>query len=43
MHHLEGNLKVAVNLSPAQFRNRTLVLSVVSALGASGLQQAGWN
>jgi diguanylate cyclase (GGDEF)-like protein len=33
----KGNLKVAVNLSPAQFRNRTLVLSVVSALGASGL------
>ena len=33
----KDNLKVAVNLSPVQFRNRTLVLSVVSALGASGL------
>jgi diguanylate cyclase (GGDEF)-like protein len=32
-----GNLTVAVNLSPAQFRNRTLVLSVLSALGDSGL------
>jgi diguanylate cyclase (GGDEF)-like protein len=32
-----GKLSVAVNLSPAQFRNQTLVLSVVSALGASGL------
>jgi diguanylate cyclase (GGDEF)-like protein/PAS domain S-box-containing protein len=33
----EGNLSVSVNLSPAQFRNNTVVLSVVSALGASGL------
>src|SRR5436190_1211910 len=32
-----GNLSVAVNLSPVQFRNPTLVLSVMSALGASGL------
>ncbi len=30
-------LSVAINLSPAQFRNHTLVLSVISALGASGL------
>ena len=30
-------LSVAVNLSAAQFRNPTLALSVVSALGASGL------
>ncbi len=30
-------LKVAVNLSPAQFRSRTLVASVAEALGASGL------
>jgi len=33
----DRNLSVAVNLSPAQFRNRTLVLSVASALGMSGL------
>lgn len=32
-----GKLSVSVNLSPAQFRNRTLVLSVISALGSSGL------
>jgi EAL domain-containing protein (putative c-di-GMP-specific phosphodiesterase class I) len=32
-----GELSVAVNLSPAQFRSRTLVLSVISALGSSGL------
>jgi diguanylate cyclase (GGDEF)-like protein/PAS domain S-box-containing protein len=32
-----GRLSVAVNLSAAQFRNQTLALSVVSALGASGL------
>jgi diguanylate cyclase (GGDEF)-like protein len=32
-----GRLSVAVNLSAAQFRNPTLALSVVSALGASGL------
>ncbi|HZT27216.1 MAG TPA: EAL domain-containing protein [Pseudolabrys sp.] len=32
-----GRLPVAVNLSAAQFRNPTLALSVVSALGASGL------
>ena len=31
------NLTVAVNLSPVQFKGRTLVLNVVSALGASGL------
>ncbi len=33
----ERDLTVAVNLSPAQFRNNTIVLSVISALGASGL------
>ncbi|NIX75665.1 putative bifunctional diguanylate cyclase/phosphodiesterase [Microvirga terricola] len=32
-----GNLKVAVNLSPVQFRNKGLVTSVVNALSASGL------
>jgi diguanylate cyclase (GGDEF)-like protein len=32
-----ANLSVAVNLSPAQFKSRTLVLNVVTALGASGL------
>jgi diguanylate cyclase (GGDEF)-like protein/PAS domain S-box-containing protein len=32
-----GNLTVAVNLSAVQFRNPTLALSVVGALGASGL------
>jgi diguanylate cyclase (GGDEF)-like protein/PAS domain S-box-containing protein len=32
-----GKLSVAVNLSAAQFRNSMLTLSVVSALGASGL------
>jgi predicted signal transduction protein with EAL and GGDEF domain len=31
------DLSVAVNLSPVQFKGRTLVLNVVSALGASGL------
>ncbi|GAC1331754.1 MAG: hypothetical protein NVSMB26_10510 [Beijerinckiaceae bacterium] len=31
------HLKVAVNLSPAQFRSKTLTHTVVSALGASGL------
>jgi diguanylate cyclase (GGDEF)-like protein len=31
------NLTVAVNLSPVQFKGRTLVLNVVSALGKSGL------
>jgi diguanylate cyclase (GGDEF)-like protein len=30
-------IKVAVNLSPAQFKSRTLVLDVISALGDSGL------
>ena len=35
-----GKLTVAVNLSAAQFRNPTLALSVVSALGASGLAAA---
>jgi diguanylate cyclase (GGDEF)-like protein len=33
----DRELSVAINLSPAQFRNHTLVLSVISALGASGL------
>jgi diguanylate cyclase (GGDEF)-like protein len=32
-----SDLSVAINLSPAQFRNHTLVLSVLSALGGSGL------
>jgi EAL domain-containing protein (putative c-di-GMP-specific phosphodiesterase class I) len=32
-----GKLTVAVNLSAVQFRNPTLALSVVGALGASGL------
>jgi diguanylate cyclase (GGDEF)-like protein/PAS domain S-box-containing protein len=32
-----GRVKVAVNLSPVQFRNPTLLHTVVSALGASGL------
>jgi diguanylate cyclase (GGDEF)-like protein len=31
------DLRVAVNLSPVQFRSRALVLDVVAALGASGL------
>jgi diguanylate cyclase (GGDEF)-like protein len=30
--------RVAVNVSPVQFRNKTLVLAVVSALAASGLR-----
>jgi len=34
------NLKVAVNLSAAQFRNQTLAISVVSALGQTGLAAA---
>jgi diguanylate cyclase (GGDEF)-like protein len=32
-----GELTVAVNLSPVQFRSKTLTLDVVAALGASGL------
>jgi len=32
-----GDLAIAVNLSPAQFRNSTIVSSVVSALSSSGL------
>jgi diguanylate cyclase (GGDEF)-like protein len=32
-----GNIKIAVNLSPSQFKSRTVVLDVISALGASGL------
>lgn len=32
-----GDLKVAVNLSPTQFKSRTLVQTVVSALASSGL------
>jgi EAL domain-containing protein (putative c-di-GMP-specific phosphodiesterase class I) len=31
------DIKVSVNLSPVQFKSNTLVLNVVSALGASGL------
>jgi predicted signal transduction protein with EAL and GGDEF domain len=30
-------VKIAINLSPIQFKNKTLLLSVVSALAASGL------
>jgi diguanylate cyclase (GGDEF)-like protein/PAS domain S-box-containing protein len=33
----DNKLSVAVNLSAVQFRNNTLVLSVIAALGASGL------
>ncbi len=32
-----SKVKVAVNLSPAQFKSKTLLLDVVAALGASGL------
>jgi diguanylate cyclase (GGDEF)-like protein len=32
-----SHVKIAVNLSPIQFKNKTLLLSVVSALAASGL------
>jgi predicted signal transduction protein with EAL and GGDEF domain len=32
-----GDVTVAVNLSPAQFRNKQLILTVMSALAASGL------
>jgi diguanylate cyclase (GGDEF)-like protein len=32
-----GEVAVAVNLSPAQFRNKQLILTVMSALAASGL------
>ncbi len=32
-----GQIKVAVNLSPVQFKSGTLVLDVIAALGASGL------
>jgi predicted signal transduction protein with EAL and GGDEF domain len=32
-----GELTVAVNLSPVQFKNKTLALDVAAALGASGL------
>ncbi|MET0531030.1 MAG: EAL domain-containing protein [Microvirga sp.] len=35
--HWPKNIKVAVNLSPVQFRNRTLVQSVGRALARSGL------
>jgi diguanylate cyclase (GGDEF)-like protein len=33
-----SDLRVAVNVSPVQFRNKTLVSAVVSALAASGLR-----
>jgi diguanylate cyclase (GGDEF)-like protein len=33
-----SGMRVAVNVSPVQFRNKTLVLAVVSALAASGLR-----
>jgi diguanylate cyclase (GGDEF)-like protein len=32
-----GNIKLAVNISPVQFRSETLVLKIVAALAASGL------
>jgi diguanylate cyclase (GGDEF)-like protein len=32
-----GNIKLAVNISPVQFRSDTLVLKIVAALAASGL------
>ena len=32
------HIRVAVNLSPAQFKSRALILDVTSALGASGLR-----
>jgi EAL domain-containing protein (putative c-di-GMP-specific phosphodiesterase class I) len=32
------DIKVAVNLSPAQFKNRSLILDVTSALALSGLR-----
>jgi diguanylate cyclase (GGDEF)-like protein len=32
-----GNVKIAVNLSPVQFKNKILLPSVISALAASGL------
>ena len=32
-----GGIKIAVNLSPLQFRTNTLVLQVASALARSGL------
>jgi diguanylate cyclase (GGDEF)-like protein/PAS domain S-box-containing protein len=32
-----GDVKIAVNLSPVQFKNRNLLLNVISALAASGL------
>ncbi|MGA2894427.1 MAG: EAL domain-containing protein [Xanthobacteraceae bacterium] len=32
-----SDVKIAVNLSPVQFKNKSLLLSVVSALAASGL------
>jgi predicted signal transduction protein with EAL and GGDEF domain len=34
---LADGVAVAVNVSPAQFKEQTLVLAVVGALGASGL------
>jgi EAL domain-containing protein (putative c-di-GMP-specific phosphodiesterase class I) len=36
--HWRDDIRIAVNLSPRQFRNRGLVTSVVNALAASGLQ-----
>jgi diguanylate cyclase (GGDEF)-like protein len=33
-----NNVRVAVNLSPAQFKNRSLVQSVINALAISGLE-----
>ncbi len=38
------HIRIAVNLSPLQFKNTTLLLDVVNALGQSGLLAApGWN
>ena len=38
------DIKVAVNVSPVQFRSQALALKVASALATSGLApQAGWN
>src|SRR5205807_2729471 len=33
-----SDIKIAVNLSPVQFKNGTLVLDVIAALGATGLR-----
>ena len=38
-----GELKVAVNLSPAQFRSRGVVKAVLTALAYSRCRPIGWN